>query len=892
MSKYQVMAAPGDFDARRATQPDNATKIERAAEKKIRGMNAARALGQEQEQVYLRAMKFAHGREEESRETNYKLETENRKQLIDANTKDFKNEIAMADSVRSQQPAKGLMEQLAPLIPKAAEMLGEMRQQQDKQKRDAATVAAYQHGFTLDTLQNILKLNDQLTLAQFQATEYIQGLSEQGWSEDRINALYEDQYLTRGSKAWVDNKALAINSIVDYETGLATHVANMQELTPGQQVLEVRNYTQDWLTKVNINGRPLSAEVMGTVISPKVRSTETRFLREIQKEQIADRESELTSDFRKGMHVLFKDSGSSAVLQEMSRNPSADKRKKTLDYFMDAHKSGALTDDELLTFANTKFLHNNKNQTIGEHFIDDATADFGTYIKNVEKDQISDMRSRKLQLQTLARSTVIEEYNQGISEGLPWDEDRYQALMDRGREIAGADFSSPALEALKGQLPAAIINRQSYDALEQMIDAGQGEEAITIFGAPTSVTHQEKNGMPSLIQRARLNDKARNNPKSKDHLRTLHKHIGQDPSVKNSPLAKDNSYFEYEKMYRTKQYKDEFFKRLKENGGVVNEAADFAFAYVKQDIDEYLADLEGRGGRLNRLEEDAKEHQESEAALLNYRADLRRTRRLKQGRETLAYVITEERFMEATQAMKTPGGQIPPGFKLAAETFRMTPITLQQYIAPVWGEKPLDTSNSSYQAMLDNLPEQKLALITNPYGSPARLQRAMADRYSLQSAAVRQSMPQTNDQYNTNRVIGDINIDALRDAVIAKESGGDSTARNADSGALGKGQILPSNIPSWSKEALGREVSLQEFRNNPGIQMAIINHRFLRMANDIIGAGYSGDEAIRRIAAIWYSGKHELYDYRGEERGAKTGTEYPTIQDYTLNVLDRYKGRI
>ena len=39
--------------------------------------------------------------------------------------------------------------------------------------------------------------------------------------------------------------------------------------------------------------------------------------------------------------------------------------------------------------------------------------------------------------------------------------------------------------------------------------------------------------------------------------------------------------------------------------------------------------------------------------------------------------------------------------------------------------------------MLDNLPPQKLALITNPYGSPARLQRALTNRYKLADAPVR-----------------------------------------------------------------------------------------------------------------------------------------------------------
>ena len=754
------MAKPGDFNARRSKVVDQAAKIEKEAARQIRGMNAARALEKEQEQVYLRAMKFAHSSEKQSRDDNYKLETDNRRQLAEAHQQDLKQEIEQARAAERQNPQQSLMEDLAGLIPKAAEMYGQYKEQQAKNERDAATVAAYQHGFTLDTLQNILKLNNQLTLSQFQATEYIQGLRSQGWSEDNINALYEKQYLTRGSKAWVDNKALALNSIRDYETGLVTHIANMQEMTSAEQLLEVRNYTQDWLTRVNINGRPLSAEVMGTVIAPKVRSTEQRFLKEIQKSRIKDRESELVRDRNKAYQVIFKEGGGVAVLNEVTRNPSAKKRAEYQNWAMTGHKSGALSDDDLISLYNTKFVHNNKLATIGEHFIDENTAEFGKYVRNLEANKLKDMREEKLNRQTLARATVLEELNQGTADGMPWDEDRYQALMERGRQIAGPDFSSPALEALKGQLPAAVIERDSYEALEQMIDNGQGEAAIVAFGAPSAIVNQSVDGQPSLLQRARLNDSARANPLFKDHVKILGEHLGQHPSIRNSRTAQDRSDFEYEKLYREKQYKNEFFRLLKLSGGDVEESANQALASTKQSIDEYLKDIKGRDARLPRLEEDAKRFASSEAALLDYRADLRRTRRLKQGKETLALVVGEEVFMEATQEMQKAGGQVPPKFKLAAETFRMTPMQMQQYLAPAFDEKPIDTSNSSYQAMLDNLPPQKLALITNPYGSSARIKRAMADRYNLADAPVRspyklqgynatptQSLRSTGDQY-------------------------------------------------------------------------------------------------------------------------------------------------
>jgi hypothetical protein len=71
-----------------------------------------------------------------------------------------------------------------------------------------------------------------------------------------------------------------------------------------------------------------------------------------------------------------------------------------------------------------------------------------------------------------------------------------------------------------------------------------------------------------------------------------------------------------------------------------------------------------------------------------------------------------------------------------------------------------------------------------------------------------------------------------RDAIAGVESkgSGDYSAigpTNPKLGrALGRYQVMEANIGPWSKEALGREVSPQEFLANPDIQDAIFDHQF------------------------------------------------------------------
>lgn len=90
-----------------------------------------------------------------------------------------------------------------------------------------------------------------------------------------------------------------------------------------------------------------------------------------------------------------------------------------------------------------------------------------------------------------------------------------------------------------------------------------------------------------------------------------------------------------------------------------------------------------------------------------------------------------------------------------------------------------------------------------------------------------------------------------RDAIASIESAGrgDYAAigpRHARLGrALGRYQIMEANIGPWSREALGREVSADEFMLNPAIQDAIFDHKF---------GGYLQQFGEEGAAQAWFAG--------------------------------------
>jgi hypothetical protein len=88
------------------------------------------------------------------------------------------------------------------------------------------------------------------------------------------------------------------------------------------------------------------------------------------------------------------------------------------------------------------------------------------------------------------------------------------------------------------------------------------------------------------------------------------------------------------------------------------------------------------------------------------------------------------------------------------------------------------------------------------------------------------------------------------DAISRIESGGryDLQGPRTSSGdrAYGKYQIMGENIPQWTKDALGRSMTISEFLANPQAQDAVFNHRF---------GSYVGKYGPGGAARAWFAGE-------------------------------------
>lgn len=111
-----------------------------------------------------------------------------------------------------------------------------------------------------------------------------------------------------------------------------------------------------------------------------------------------------------------------------------------------------------------------------------------------------------------------------------------------------------------------------------------------------------------------------------------------------------------------------------------------------------------------------------------------------------------------------------------------------------------------------------------------------------------------------NSVGGDTNIairslDDAMSRISRNESGGNYQAlgptvtkgQYAGERALGKYQVMPGNLPEWSKAALGVSISPQQFLANPELQERIVADRMSRIYQQY---GNWND-----VASVWFTGK-------------------------------------
>jgi hypothetical protein len=132
-------------------------------------------------------------------------------------------------------------------------------------------------------------------------------------------------------------------------------------------------------------------------------------------------------------------------------------------------------------------------------------------------------------------------------------------------------------------------------------------------------------------------------------------------------------------------------------------------------------------------------------------------------------------------------------------------------------------------------------------------------------------------------VAGSDNFEAFKSTIGRKESNNNYGARNSQSGALGKYQIMPSNIAGsgrgWDYEALGYDVSTAAFMKSPDLQEKIASYKLQEYYNKYGPAGAS---------VAWYAGPNSAKRYVNSGQVSRSGQSggYPSVYAYMQAIMN------
>lgn len=155
---------------------------------------------------------------------------------------------------------------------------------------------------------------------------------------------------------------------------------------------------------------------------------------------------------------------------------------------------------------------------------------------------------------------------------------------------------------------------------------------------------------------------------------------------------------------------------------------------------------------------------------------------------------------------------------------------------------------------------------------------AMQDAYGKTRALAQQNINSMNASANAP-------FEKFAAAIGRKESNNNYRAVNKDSGAMGKYQIMPSNIygarRGWDYEALGYDVNERQFLSSPQIQETIARYKLQQYYNKYGPTGAS---------IAWYAGPAAANYWQKTGRiSTAPQSAYPSIAGYAQQIARMFQ---
>ena len=369
MAQYRNFASQGSFSDFQLQAPDTTQKILQQAEQKIRGMERAQAQTEKNQEMFLQDRKAARQIQEDIRKVNYDIKSKERELFRQSLDLEFKQEQKKDERAAAAQ--QQIYKDIAQFSQTAFGLYNEIDKQYKKADSTRKNSIAVKAGLDFKDLQAITKIDDKLTRSQFDQLDFIQQKRKEGSTPEQINALYQ-VHRSSGSRAWFQTKAVYQNSLSGYETFIQQGLENLPDNATYAQIdATIEGLQARYLEQNYAGARPEVLESAGVFKSIRQynRSIRNGFYQQAAREN----ESRIETEYRQSLTGKFTSPGGgiAAIQNELSQNPSAEKRKLIFDWMIQSSKGNgrfSVKADDIEKFLSNEYKFNGKDTSIREQF--------------------------------------------------------------------------------------------------------------------------------------------------------------------------------------------------------------------------------------------------------------------------------------------------------------------------------------------------------------------------------------------------------------------------------------------------------------------------------------------------------------------------------------------
>ena len=328
---YKTYTSPKSFSEFQLRVPDQTGKIEEQTKRTIRGAEKAQQFQRENQEIYLRAQRLVNSAEDESRETNYRMQTLERQSYKDALDRDYAIEL---DNIsNASKAAQNNLKNIQAFSQTAVSLLGDYMKAEEERKVAAAHDVISRTGVTFDQMVAFQKMNDNLTRSEFAAQDNVQQMLGPDADPTLVDAMFT-VYQNRNTKRWVEHKQLFQNSLNKFPEFLEEKIRQYQ-LQTNETITDIDGFMSEAKREfmdVNFVGKARPEVLSGAKVYATLDKLANSRRDLLMKDKRALNEKELSYDRQNAFAVQYNEDQIAGLIRYNSINPSFQKRQDLLEF--------------------------------------------------------------------------------------------------------------------------------------------------------------------------------------------------------------------------------------------------------------------------------------------------------------------------------------------------------------------------------------------------------------------------------------------------------------------------------------------------------------------------------------------------------------------------------